>query len=78
LPSTPWDHIIGLLQELVKTADKTNQGDAEDSADLTKFKQVKATGSGFVVANECLRLAKCTSHVNLAEACLPPEVAEER
>jgi hypothetical protein len=25
-----------------------------------------------------LRLAKCTGHVNLAETCLPSELAEER
>lgn len=66
-----------LFQEPLKPPNKVNERNAKDSADLPQFEQVEAARAGFVIANERLRLAKCTSHVNLTEPCLRPEPAEE-
>jgi hypothetical protein len=71
-------NIVGLLQGFFKTTDEIAKGDTENSADLSKFKQIKATRSGFIIADKCLRLTKCTSHVNLTETRLRSELAEER
>jgi hypothetical protein len=66
----------GLLELLLKSPNKFNECDPENSADLAQFQQVQPPCSRLIVADECLRLAELVGHVRLTETGLPPELAE--
>ena len=63
---------VAELQEIL------SKGQSQISMHLAQLKQVQPACSGLVVADECLRLAECACHINLAKASLDPKLAEER
>src|SRR5690349_12158569 len=60
-----------------KSLHEINQGNPQHSTDLSKFQQVEAPHTGFVVANERLWLPQGPCHVDLPQTCLRTELAQE-
>jgi hypothetical protein len=64
-------------QRLFKTPNELGEREADHSADLAQFKDIQTALSGFILANERLRLAQPLGHVRLSQAHFRSDLSQE-